>query len=384
MNRILLIIFLCLPSLAEAYPSYISKGYTNCGSCHYSPIGGGMTNSYGSAAQSATFPDTIHSESIQKFRERMTKNDVTGYKEDDGKTKELQWDAGLDARALLLLANTGSGEDDGGSGGGKQAYFFPMLFEVAGVLAYGPWITYGSVTPRRAGASQTPDSIFSREHWVGYKLNESSMIRSGRLVLPFGIRSPDHTLYTREDFGFDKWDQSYGMEWDFSSERWMVSAAGFAGDLILDPTDRQQRGGVASIAYNFPGKATIGVSFLSSVSKFMRTNEGSLFSRSKFLQHFYVMEEVDLKRDTSTENLGNTDELASMFRFGMFPIESLDIYFEAATRRMFGQSELNKTRYSIGSQWQILPWAEFIPVVMLETFNSTREITPMAQFHIIF
>ncbi len=377
------ILLLLVPSLAAAYPQYIVKGYTNCASCHYSPTGGGLPNSYGYATQSATFPDAVGSKFLEGIRAKLQKNNVTGYQE-DGKTPQLQWDIGLDARLLVLAAYTGDDEAEESESASKTPMAIPMLFEVGGVLAYGPWITFGNITPRKSGASSRPDTIFSREHWFGRKLGEAAMVRMGRMVLPFGIRTPDHTLYTRRDFGFDKWGQSYGVEWDYFSEKWMISTAAFAGDLILEPTDLQQRGGVATVAYNFPGKTSFGMSFLGSASKATRVYAGSFFNRSKFLKHFYVMEEVSYRNEKSSNNLGLEKELAAAFRMGWFPLESLDIYIEAATRRIFGQSELNRARYIVGSQWHVLPWIELIPAFMVEKFDYKTEYTPMAQLHVVF
>jgi hypothetical protein len=381
------ILLLILPSIVEAYPQYIVKGYTNCASCHYSPTGGGLPNSYGYATQSATFPDSIKSKFLEDVRSKLQKNDVTGYK-DDGTIPQFQWDIGLDARLLVLAAYSGDDEiEEGGGEGGsasKTPMAIPMLFEVGGVLAYGPWITFGNITPRKSGASSRPDTIFSREHWVGRKLGQTSMLRMGRMVLPFGIRTPDHTLYTRRDFGFDKWGQSYGIEWDYYSERWMISTAAFAGDLILEPSELQQRGGVSTVAYNFPGKTSFGMSILGSASSVTRVFAGSFFNRSKFLKHFYVMEEVSYRDEKSLDDIGNEKELAAAFRMGWFPLESLDIYIEAATRRIFSQGELNRARYIVGSQWHILPWIELIPALMVEKFDYKTEYTPMAQLHVVF
>ena len=84
------------------------------------------------------------------------------------------------------------------------------------------------------------------------------------------------------------------------------------------------------------------------------------------------------------DDLGIEKELAAAFRMGWFPLESLDIYIEAATRRMFDQSELNRTRYIAGSQWHVLPWVELIPAFMVEKFDYKTEYTPMAQLHVVF
>ena len=260
MKHWLIVFGLLVPGICFSYPQYIVKGYTNCASCHYSPTGGGLPNSYGYGAQSATFPDVVDSKFLQSMKEKLQKNDVTGYNAENQKP-ELQWDIGLDARLLVLAAYSTSDdadEDEGeDGGGGKTPMLIPMLFEPTAVLAYGPWITFGNLTPKKSGKTSAPDTVFSREHWIGRKFGDTSMLRAGRMVLPFGIRSPDHTLYTRRDFGFDKWNQSYGLEWDYYTDKWVISTAAFAGDLILDPAQLQQRGGVSSLSYQFPGKTSL-------------------------------------------------------------------------------------------------------------------------------
>lgn len=387
MKRWLLLLCVLVPGISYSYPQYIVKGYTNCASCHYSPTGGGLPNSYGYGAQSATFPDTIDSKFIESIREKLKKNDVTGRNPETQKP-ELQWDIGLDARMLVLSAyeadddNDEGGED--GGGGSKTIMPIPMLFEVTGVLAYEDWILFGNVTPRKSGASAAPDTVFSREHWLGRKFGDHSMLRAGRMVLPFGIRTPDHTLYTRRDFGFDKWGQSYSMEWDYYSDRWGFSTSGFVGDLILEPTPLQQRGGVATVSYQIPGKTTFGLSTMGSRSKVSRVFAGTIFNRSKFLKHFYVMEEVAYRDENSLQNAGKEQELATAFRLGYYPLESLELYVEAAVRRRLDESLLNRTRYIAGSQWQALPWVEIIPAIMFEKYDSKTVTTPMGQLHVVF
>src|SRR5688500_18791018 len=100
-----------------------------------------------------------------------------------------------------------------------------MLVEAGGAAAFGPVMAYATATARRAGVERTPDTLFSREHWLQLRLSESTTVRAGRIVLPFGLRVPDHTQYTREAFRFDKWDQSYAVELDLAHEAFMLSAA---------------------------------------------------------------------------------------------------------------------------------------------------------------
>ena len=35
------------PGTVWGYPQFIAKSYTNCGTCHHNPTGGGLLNSYG-------------------------------------------------------------------------------------------------------------------------------------------------------------------------------------------------------------------------------------------------------------------------------------------------------------------------------------------------
>lgn len=370
---------------AMAYPTYIGKGYTSCASCHYSPTGGGLPNAYGYGTLSATFPDVWSARGVEKMREALRKPEVTGFSSETSRPK-LQADAGLDVRIMTLVAGGGSGEpepltDDHGQ---TQVVVIPMLIEASGVAAIGSWWVYGSITPRKGSESQRPDSVFSREHWIGRKIGETSMLRLGRLVLPFGIRNADHTQYTRQDFGFDKWDQSYALEWDYGVEKWTVSTAAFAGDLILEPQETQQRGGVASVAYHVPGRGSFGISIMGSMAKYTRNISAALSNRIRFFNKWYAMEEVALKNDWSDRTSSQEVTLASAFRLGVFPVESLDVYAQVENRRVFDSKVLTKYRYQLGAQWHILPWVELIPTVILESFDGSNLFTGLFQFHAVY
>jgi hypothetical protein len=207
-----------------------------------------------------------------------------------------------------------------------------MLAELGAVAAYGPTLVYATVTPRRSGPDRRPDSVFSREHWLMVRFSDAMSLRAGRMVLPFGLRLPDHTQYVREDFGFDKWDQSYAVEFDSASEQWMFSAAAFGGDLWLDPVPVQERGAVASLAFNVPSRASFGASVLGSTSEAKRSVARSVFARWMPFNAVYLLGEAVGQRFWSTETDAAQNTVAGYLRPGWFVIKSLDLYFELGAR----------------------------------------------------
>jgi len=372
----IVVALICRPYAGHSYPQYIAKGYTTCASCHYSPSGGGLANSYGHSTLQATFPDSVKVPFLEELRRKIAKHDVTGFGQD--KSPEFQWDLGLDTRLMFLpVPKTVNGDD--------EPAFIPMLIEGGGVAAYGPVLAYGTLTPRRAGSTRTPNTVFSREHWLQYKFSDRWSVRGGRVVLPFGLRIPDHTQYTREDLGFDHWDQSYGVEADYGTVKWTINAAGFFGDFWLDPTEIQQRGGVASVTYQIPSRAAVGTSVLASASESTWRAAASLFLRLRMWKSVYGMGEVSPHYEKG-KNVGSSQSgIASLLRVGWFPIESLDLYFEWGGRGIFNEYDLTKLRYMLGANWQVLPWMELAPALFLEEdAESGMHVTGFGQIHIIY
>jgi len=56
MRRLLLAVLAVLSTGGYAFPDAIRKGYPNCGTCHYSPLGGGPQTPYGKGVGSEIFP----------------------------------------------------------------------------------------------------------------------------------------------------------------------------------------------------------------------------------------------------------------------------------------------------------------------------------------
>jgi hypothetical protein len=379
MTAKLRIVFLAaafISSAASAYPQYIAKGEVNCVSCHHNPNGGGLATAYGHSEVEATFPDYVRVGWLEHFRSTIGKNEVTGYNENDEAT--LQYDLGADARFLFLQVPLEVADDPAWT-------VIPMLGEVGGTLLYGPVQAYATVTPRPSGIQRQQYQVASREHWLRAKLTDSQSLRVGRLVLPFGLRVPDHTAYTREDFGFNKWDQWYAAEWDMYTDAFTASAAVFTGVLIRERVSPGEGGLVASFAYNIGNAASIGVSGLAGLSTPTARVAGSLFARWRVFGQTYVMGEFAAQNVTSRVTNKTRLEPAALFRVGTFLFRSADLYAEFDGRTIQGFWETTKLRYIAGVDWKLLPWLELSPAFIAEeTVETGLGATGVIQTHLFW
>ncbi len=363
-----------LARAAQAYPSFIAKGYTNCVSCHYSPTGGGFANAYGTGTQQAFFPDVVEADIVARHREKAS---VTGYDETTG---EPTFQVGLGVDTRIMFA-TVPAEDDMSAG----FSFIPMLFEVGGVAAYGKILAYGAIGPKAPEAEGIGYKVFSREHWLQFRFTDALSVRGGRMVLPFGIRQPDHTAFTRSTLGFGYYGQSYAAEADYVSERLAIAVAGFGGDLAEQPAGLRERGAVGSFTFNVDGRAALGVSGLYGTADLARRTAGALFARLRLLGASYLLAEVDVLSRSST-GLPTHTTMATYARLGWFVLESLDVYLEHDWRQVEaargGADALHQNRYLAGASWWVLPWLELAPQLRVERFPATGYYTAgFLQFH---
>lgn len=367
--------FVVAPSPARAYPQTIGKGYARCAACHYTPAGGGMPNSYGSGTLSATLPDDLSIDTFAALRESLTKRDVTGYDESDA--VETQWDAGLDSRFLVLRAPTEVGGD-------PQALAVPMLLEAIGVFAHGPLLAYASVSPRRTSTERRPDAVFSREHWIALRLGPESSVRAGRMVLPLGLRIADHTQYTRELQGLDKWGQTYALTVDHAFDALALTASVVAGDFTL-PYELRQHGALVSVGYSFGERAVVTASGMAFRSALAQGGAAALGVRARLVHRAYVLGEGSWREEASRASYRTQPTFAGYSRIGWFARESLDLYAEWGGFAIPRYEAQRKLRYGGGADWTLLPWLELAPAVLFEEdVESGMRWTYLAQVHLFY
>ncbi|MEO8181681.1 MAG: hypothetical protein ABI895_22835 [Deltaproteobacteria bacterium] len=345
---------------AAAYPQYVFKGLGDCNACHHSPTGGGLLNHWGRASLDPTWGGSLEG--------------VWGHSDLSSPPSALAVDLGADVRLLAL-----AGSDSDGTIG---PIVVPMLTELGGAAAWQHWTAYGAVTARGIGTTYL---VASREHWLEYSFDGSLQLRAGRMVLPFGIRQPDHTQYVRTDFAFDKWDQSYGLELDWRGADWSLFANGFVGDLSGRPSDRQERGGVATLLRNLGGDSSVGLSLLGATSTAVSRVAASAQARLSFGAGTYALAELSAQRRDAKSGDDGLTNLASYLRLGWFARRDLDVYAEGGQRAFVHDGEFAKLRAGLGVNWQVFGFLEFAPQVLVESrADLPTRILALGQLHLIY
>ena len=207
---------LALPSLAAAEPMFLSKQYTRCATCHFSPTGGGLLTAYGRSLS----------------RQELS---TTGAKTGSTREHEFLFGAFGDRLGGLHLGVTfRPARLEVDFTGGSLSRSFVMNADVTAAFQKNGWTLYAEVGRQGRAARAEIDSF---EHWVGYQSSRGLGFRAGRFLPAYGVKVADHTTFTRRSLGLDMNDQVYGLELSRSAERSLLQVTlgpGRAASLIDD------------------------------------------------------------------------------------------------------------------------------------------------------
>ena len=207
------------------------------------------------------------------------------------------------------------------------------------------------------------------------------------MALPFGIRTPDHTVYTRQRLGFDKYSQSYGLQLDWNSENWSMAAMGFAGDSPWSNWDMQEKGGTGTVAYLLPAQAAIGLSFLVGTTAHHQRLVSGVFTRIKGFAKSYLLLEADYQRKFNDSEA--QAEIVAYARLGWLVREWLDLYGEFHRVHLLSYpGTMNRPphemAFNVGANMQLLPWMEMVPGLRITEQDTGYDLAGMFQVHIIY
>jgi len=234
-----------LASSANAYPWMIRHDHNGCGQCHMDPSGGGLLTAYGREQGDEELP--------MRYR--------AGTASDDTHRAGVLWGAfdtpewllvGAGLRGAILDTKV-SGAPAGPPGAPSTQWNASLILMQAdlraGIRAGGFRASASVGAVNDASYASIAGNFVSREHWVGYAFDHDSyVLRAGRMNLPFGIRSIEHTLWTRRETQTDINDaQQHGVAFAYNSKLVRAELMGILGNYQISPDSYRQRGYSASV-----------------------------------------------------------------------------------------------------------------------------------------
>ena len=128
-------------------------------------------------------------------------------------------------------------------------------FRAAGSLGF---ITNGNSPAAVVG------NMVAREYWAGWSFaNDAVLVRGGRINLPFGVRSIEHTLFVRQATRTDLNDtQQHGVAIAARGHGFRGELMGIAGNYQASPDAFRERGYSGYVEYSPVSHWAFGVSSL--------------------------------------------------------------------------------------------------------------------------
>ena len=198
--------FLAAAGRAVAEPIFLSRQYTRCTGCHFSPTGGGLLTPYGRS---------LSREELSTFG--RSRGSAT-----QGREHEFLFGALGDALGPVSVgAEVWPAHLDIDTAGFHSTRTFLMNADVTAAFRHERWTAYAEVGRQPRGDDAR---IASFEHWLGYQTKHLGA-RAGRFLPAYGVRFADHTSFTRSTLGLDTDDQVYALELSYTNDRHLVQVA---------------------------------------------------------------------------------------------------------------------------------------------------------------
>jgi hypothetical protein len=251
----LFLLITCWVKPAEAYAWMIRHDYTGCNQCHADPSGGGLLTEYGRAQSD--------------FLLRMRYGAPESY--EPPRSAEFLFGVMKLPETLLLGGDVRFARLATRTNGADASRIFFMQADLAGQLAISRVKVNGSIGYSERGARQaalTHDdehNVVSRVHWVGVDIGEDRnwQLRAGRMNMPFGIRTVEHTIWvraaTRTDIAVS---QQHGVSLAYTGADLRGEIMLIAGNFQIAPDAFRERGYSGYVEYAASAHLAFGVSSL--------------------------------------------------------------------------------------------------------------------------
>jgi hypothetical protein len=363
---------------AHAYAWMIRHEYSRCATCHTDPSGAGLLTAYG------------RDQSDQVLRMRYGAPDSEA-----GPTSGFLWGLikepsvltlGGQFRPMFMELKVGDAP--------FSSQTILMQADLQGELDVGHFRANASLgfAPTDGSGASIAGGFVSREHWVGYGLGDDQvLLRAGRINLPFGIRSIEHTLWVRRATRTDLNDtQQHGVAVAFDGSGLRAEVMAIAGNYQIRPDAYRERGYSLSAEYAALDTLAVGVSSLATYAardlyvKAATTRQAhGVFARYAPWRPLVLLGEGDvlMQRTSGTASLTG---LATMLQADVEPVQGFHVMVTGETYTPGKQAQ----SYGgwLGSAWFFAPHADVRVDFMRrsEIFGPARVpvTAAMAQIHV--
>lgn len=363
---------------SHAYPWMIQHQYTGCATCHVDPSGGYLLTAYGRAQTQAllsSFGKGPEGEEVDRRSEFAF-----------GLLPPSDW---LNVGASFREAYLWSKQVDPARPAASR--WIMMQADLRAAITVDRVIATGSIGFLQDGhhaAQVTTDNqnvLVSREFWLGVKLGEdrNTVLRVGRMYLPFGIRSPEHTFYVRSMTGTNlDSQQQVGLSLFHETESYRFEVMAIAGNYQISPDDYRQRGYAGYAEFGVGSGAQLGFS-----SKLTRAklDPGTLQRDSYFgahgpmlrwspLEHVALLVEVDLLHRSAA---GESTKVG-MAGMGQLDWEMVSGLHTMLTGELFDGPEFDDSKHHLFNRdWLSFAWFAYPHVdLRLDTFWASESYAP--------
>lgn len=231
----LILTFMFFSKPAQAYPDFIGYGYSSCMLCHYNGHGNGPLTDYGRGV--------FASEIISKdFVGKNTSDEELSQRSGFLGKKQLPWwlRPSFKYRGLWFQTNPGSESTLQKfvhmQADASLAILFDQDQKYTVVASYG----YYPVPTSLKNDPNKPSDFLSREHYFRWMKNDTLTWFVGLMDKAYGIRTADHTAYSRTRVGVAQNDQTYGVMAMYRREPWEFTPHVFIGNFAQNADQRQK------------------------------------------------------------------------------------------------------------------------------------------------
>lgn len=274
--RIWLISSLFFATPALAFPEMIRHGYVQCTACHFSPSGGAALTPYGRQLSGELMS------TWSRPGEGLILHGAVG---EAGMNKGIHF--GGDIRSVQVHRENWRE---------KMGRYFLMQAQVEALYQTSRFLVSLTI-----GEVERPmDPVFrgnlnAPRYYVLAQATDEIAIRAGRFHPQFGLRLPDHTLFTKNLLGFTPGLQRDSLEASYLGESWTGYLA-FSETIAATALSQKEKAASVTLAYSPNSRMKVGVQHWHGQRTAQTRQINGLFANLGWSHRFFSLFEMNWQR----------------------------------------------------------------------------------------